>query len=133
MWWNNSEIKAFNHVKIFKTDLQGKCDSLVSNEKTGVTKLFTNPVLWAQGNQITGDTIHLISNIKTEQLDSLKILSNAFMIQKDSAGYSQLKGKNMYGKFQDNKLKTLDPIGPRWRPFAPISAHWPPLAPSGPH
>ena len=104
-------IKAFKHVKIFKTDLQGKCDSLVSNEKTGVTKLFTSPVLWAQGNQITGDTIHLISNIKTEQLDSLKILSNAFMIQKDSAGYSQLKGKNMYGKFQNNQLKTLDDVG----------------------
>ena len=33
------------------------------------------------------------------------------MIQKDSAGYSQLKGKNMYGKFKNNKLNTLDVIG----------------------
>jgi len=104
-------VKAFNHVKIFKTDLQGKCDSLVSNEKTGVTKLFTNPILWAEGNQITGDTIHLISNQKTEQLDSLKILNNGFIIKKDSAGFSQLKGKNMYGKFENNKLKSLNVIG----------------------
>ncbi|WP_299527739.1 OstA-like protein [uncultured Lutibacter sp.] len=104
-------LKAFNHVKIFKTDLQGKCDSLVSNEKTGLTKLFTNPVLWAEGNQITGDTIHLISNVKTEQLDSLKILNNGFIIKKDSAGYTQLKGKNMYGKFENNSLKSLITIG----------------------
>jgi len=104
-------LKAYNHVKIFKSDLQGKCDSLVSNEKSGLTKLFTNPVLWAEGNQITGDTIHLISNAKTEQLDSLKILNNAFIIKKDSAGFTQLKGKYMYGKFENNKLKSLNTIG----------------------
>ena len=104
-------LKAYNHVKIFKTDLQGKCDSLVSNEKTGLTKLFTNPVLWAEGNQIIGDTILLISNTKTEQLDSLKILNNGFIIKKDSAGFTQLKGKNMYGKFENNKLKSLNTIG----------------------
>jgi len=104
-------VKAFKHVKIFKTDLQGKCDSLVSNEKTGITKLFTKPVLWAEGNQITGDTIHLISNLKTEQLDSLKILNNGLMVKKDSAGFSQLKGRNMFGKFENNKLKFLDVVG----------------------
>lgn len=104
-------VRAFNKVKFFKIDLQGKCDSLISDEKTGLTKLFKSPVMWAQDNQITGDTIHFISNAKTEQLDSLKVLNNAFMIQKDSAGYSQLKGKNMYGRFENNQLKTLDDVG----------------------
>ncbi|MFK5957908.1 MAG: OstA-like protein [Lutibacter sp.] len=104
-------VKAFNNVKIFKSDLQGKCDSLVSNEKTGVTKLFIKPILWAEGNQITGDTIYLISNKKTEQLDSLKVLNNGFIIKKDSAGFTQLKGKYMYGKFENNKLKSLNTIG----------------------
>ena len=104
-------VKAFNHVKIFKSDLQGKCDSLVTNEKTGITTLFKNPVIWAEGSQMTGDTIHLISNIKTEKLDSLKVLSNALMVQKDSIGYSQMKGKNMYGKFENNKLISLNNVG----------------------
>lgn len=104
-------VKAFNHVKFFKSDLQGKCDSLVTYEKTGLTELLRNPVMWTQGNQITGDTIHLISNPKTEQLDSLIILNNAFMVQKDSAGYSQLKGKFMYGRFINNALKSLNVVG----------------------
>ena len=104
-------VRAFNRVKFFKSDLQGKCDSLITFEKTGLTKLLVNPVMWTQGNQITGDTIHLISNPKTEQLDSLKILNNAFMVQKDSAGYSQLKGKFMYGKFKNKALKSLDVVG----------------------
>jgi len=108
---NERIVKAFKHVKIFKTDLQGKCDSLVSFQKIGLTKMLVNPVLWAEGNQITGDTIHLISNKKTEKLDSLKVLNNAFMIKKDSAGFSQMKGRNMYGKFENNKLKSLDVVG----------------------
>jgi hypothetical protein len=104
-------VKAFNHVKFFKSDLQGKCDSLVTYERTGLTELLRNPVMWTQGNQITGDTIHLISNPKTEQLDSLIILNNAFMVQKDSAGFSQLKGKFMYGRFINNALKSLNVVG----------------------
>ncbi|MDP3312651.1 OstA-like protein [Lutibacter sp.] len=100
-------FKAFKNVKYFKSDLQGKCDSLVSFEKIGLTKFIKDPIMWAQGNQITGDVIHLISNTQKETLDSLKILNNAFMIQKDSAGFSQLKGKNMFGKFEDNKLISL--------------------------
>lgn len=104
-------VKAYNHVKFFKSDLQGKCDSLVTYERTGLTELLRNPVMWTQGNQITGDTIHLISNPKTEQLDSLIILNNAFMVQKDSAGYSQLKGKFMYGRFINNALKSLNVVG----------------------
>ena len=108
---NERIIKAFKRVKIFKSDLQGKCDSLVTDEKTGITKLFTNPIMWAEGNQITGDTIHFLSNLKTEQLDSLKILNNALMVKKDSAGFSQLKGKNMYGTFKNNSIESLDAIG----------------------
>lgn len=104
-------IKAFNYVKFYKTDMQGKCDSLVTNQKTGLTELFKSPVIWAQGNQITGDTIHLKSNIITKKLDSLKIMSNGFMVQKDSIGYSQMKGKNMFGKFKNNELISLDIVG----------------------
>ena len=100
-------IRAFHHVKFFKTDLQGKCDSLYTNQRTGITKMFKNPVIWSGGNQITGDSIYLSSSLETNKLDSLFIKRNAFIIQKDSAGYSQIKGKNMYGKFLNNQLSTL--------------------------
>ena len=33
---------------------------------------------------MSGDTIHLISNVKTEQLDSLKVFNNAFLVSKDT-------------------------------------------------
>ena len=103
-------VRTYHNVKIFKSDLQGKCDSIYTDQQSGITKMFTNPVLWSEGNQITGDTIHLISNAETEKLDSLKVLNNAFIVSKDSISkndFNQIKGRNMFGKFQDNKLNLL--------------------------
>lgn len=103
-------IKTFYNVKIFKSDLQGKCDSLFTNQKKGITKMFVDPILWSKKSQITGDSIFLLSNKETEKLDSLKVLGNSFIIQQDSLdpkNYNQIKGKNMFGKFQDNELISM--------------------------
>ncbi|MBE7630062.1 OstA-like protein [Tenacibaculum piscium] len=107
---NNRIIRVFNNVKIFKSDLQGKCDSIHTSQVSGLTRMFKNPIIWSGENQITGDSIQLKTNKITNKLDSLKILQNAFMIQKDSLSkddFNQIKGRNMYGKFEENKLKTM--------------------------
>ena len=104
-------LRAFHHVKFFKKDLSGKCDSIHSDQQSGLTQLFKNPVIWSQDTQITGDSIHLISNPKTEKLDSLKVLQHAFIIQKDSTGFNQIKGRNVLGKFIDNDLHDINVIG----------------------
>ncbi|MDN3620234.1 OstA-like protein [Polaribacter undariae] len=103
-------VRTYHNVKIFKSDLQGKCDSIHTNQETGLTKMFKNPVIWSDQNQITGDTIHLISNVETEKLDSLKVLNNSFIVSKDSVSnkdFNQIKGRNMFGKFKENKLHFL--------------------------
>ncbi|UPT69728.1 MAG: OstA-like protein [Flavobacterium sp. JAD_PAG50586_2] len=103
-------VRGFNNVRFYKTDMSGKCDSIHSNQKTALTKLIGRPILWNYENQMTGDIMHLIGNNKTEKLDSLKVLSNAFLISKDTigTGYNQVKGVNLYGKFKDNKLNEVD-------------------------
>ncbi len=104
-------LRAFRNAKFYKTDLSGKCDSIHSEQKTGITQLIKNPVIWNGANQMTGDSIHLKSNLKTEKLDSLKVLKNAFIISLDSVsmtGYNQAKGINLFGKFIDNELKLID-------------------------
>lgn len=112
----NRIIKAFYRARMFKESANGdqptsgKCDSIFVNEKTGITKLITDPVLWSGENQMTGDTIHLIRNTATDELDTLKVFNNAFLIQKDSLGYNQVKGERMIGLFTNNKLDTVDLI-----------------------
>jgi lipopolysaccharide export system protein LptA len=105
-------IRGYNNARFYKTDMSGKCDSIHSDEAKGLTQLIKRPVVWNGESQMTGDVIHLISNNKTQQIDSLKVLNNAFIIQKDSlgTGYNQIKGQNLYGKFRENKLYEVDMI-----------------------
>ncbi|WP_350290868.1 OstA-like protein [uncultured Croceitalea sp.] len=104
-------LRAFRNAKFYKTDLSGKCDSIHSEQKTGITQLITDPILWNVDNQMTGDSIHLISDLETEKLDSLKVINNAFIIALDTVsktGYNQAKGKDLFGKFIENELKIID-------------------------
>lgn len=108
----NRIIRAFNNVRFFKKDMSGKCDSIHSSSKTALTKLIGNPILWNAENQITGDVMHLIGNNTTEKLDSLKVLENTFIVSKDTlgTGYNQVKGQNLYGKFEEGKLHDVDVV-----------------------
>ncbi len=100
---DNRIVRAFNDARIYKSDLSGKADSIWNSEALGMTKMLTNPILWAEESQITGDTIQLISNTEAEKIDSLKVFYNAFMVMKDSIeGYNQVKGKEMYALFDEN-------------------------------
>ncbi|KGO90103.1 OstA-like protein [Flavobacterium suncheonense] len=103
-------IRGFKNARIFKSDMSGKCDSIHSDQTKGLTQLIGRPVLWSQKSQLSGDVMHLIGNNTTEKLDSLKVLNNAFIIQKDTIGngFNQVKGVNLYGKFRDNKLYEVD-------------------------
>lgn len=103
-------IRAFNDARILRDSMSGKADSIHWSEKAGLTQMIGKPVLWNGDTQLTGRFIHLISNMETQKIDSLKVLENAFAIQKDTIGdgYNQLKGVNLYGKFKDSKLDELD-------------------------
>ena len=98
-------IKGFYNTRLYKSDMSGKCDSVVVNEYTGLTEMLGEPVVWTGDNQMTGDTIHLLNNVTTNKLDSLKVFQSAFMIQKDSiSGFNQVKGKEMFGLFENNEI-----------------------------
>lgn len=106
----NRIIRGFKNARFYKTDLSGKCDSIHSDQKKALTQLIGNPILWNFENQMTGDVIHLIGNNQTQNLDSLKVLNNAFIVSKDTigTGFNQVKGQNLYGKFKDKSLQEVD-------------------------
>ncbi|QXP55496.1 OstA-like protein [Cellulophaga sp. HaHa_2_95] len=122
-------MRAFKNAKFYKTDLSGKADSIHVEEITGLTQLIGKkipkdtkeinwpkyyPVIWNGENQMTGDSIHLISDLETEKLDSLKVIKNAFIVSFDTigkTGYNQAKGIDLYGKFLENTLDEVDLIG----------------------
>ena len=111
----NRILKGFYRARFFKESnnpkeepTSGKCDSIFVDQKKGITKLLRRPILWTGENQMTGDTIHLINNTKTEELDTLKVFNNAFLVQRDSMGYNQVKGERLTGLFTKNELDTVN-------------------------
>lgn len=104
-------IRGFYDVRMYGETMSGKSDSIYINQETGLTKMLGTPVLWSGAGQVTGDTIHLLNDLKTDQLDSLWVFDHAFIIQEDSIkGFNQVKGKRMYGLFEDNELYELNLI-----------------------
>ena len=103
-------LKAYYHVKIFREDMQGKCDSLVYLESDSVFQLFREPVLWSEENQLTAE--HIALHLANKKLHYIDMISSSFIIsQQDSIRYDQIKGKNMTGYFVNNKLVRIEVKG----------------------
>ncbi|MFZ4400530.1 MAG: OstA-like protein [Bacteroidales bacterium] len=103
-------VVAYNKVKFYKADIQGMCDSLSFVMKDSLMNMYSDPVIWTDENQLTADTIHLLSGEK--EMKEMFLRSNAFIIsQSDTNQYNQVKGKNMQGFFSENQLYRVNVKG----------------------
>lgn len=103
-------IQAYHNVRIFKSDLQGKCDSLTYSEARSNLWLYSNPVMWSDENQITGDTLML--QMEGGALDRMDVHGHAFIASRpDSVHFNQIKGRQMNGFFVGTQLSRIDVTG----------------------
>lgn len=103
-------MKAYHKVQIFKEDFQARCDSMVYNFKDSVVTMYTDPVLWAEGQQMTAEKVEI--HMKDDELDFFKLIKTAFIIsQKDTSSFDQIRGKEMFGYIRNNKLHRIDVFG----------------------
>lgn len=101
---------AYYNTKFYKTDLQGICDSLLYYAKDSSIHLFIDPVVWTQENQLTATDI-LLKNNSTPP-NEVYLNDNAFIIQEvDSVSYNQIKGRNMIGYINGQRLYLVDVKG----------------------
>ena len=104
------EMLAFHHVKFFRDDLQGACDSMVYKVSDSLIWMYKNPIIWSDDNQITSDSIKLA--LRNNEIDSIVFHNSSFIIFIDDSGsFNQIKGKNMVGYFKDNDLFKLEILG----------------------
>ncbi len=96
-------VKAYHHVRFFRTDLQGKCDSMYYSFKDSTLELINNPILWAQGMQLRSEHVKIF--IKNNTMDHMDMTNSAFITQQqDSVRFNQIKGRNMTGYFRKNEI-----------------------------
>lgn len=111
-----SYLRAFKKARIYKSDAQGRADSIAFNETDGIMHMYTNPILWSGEKQVTGDKIEAYFNTQTENIDSLKVIGNGFAISKaDSLNmkdeFNQVKGKLMTVYYEGKNIKEIKVIG----------------------
>ena len=103
---------ALGHVKVFRKDLQVKCDSLRYCDLDSIARLYRDPVVWNDGNrQYTSDSLSVL--VRNGGMDRASLMSNAFIItQEDTLLFDQIKGAEVMAYFDsDSQLKRFDALG----------------------
>jgi len=98
-------LSAHHNVRIFKSDLQGKADSLFYSSADSIIRNFVKPIYWAQGSQLTGDTIYM--QLKNKKLHRMDVFNTAFVVnleKADSLHFNQMAGKHLRAFFKDSKI-----------------------------
>ncbi len=99
-------LKAYNNVKVFKSDLQVLCDSLFYDGPDSTFRFFINPILWVDGTQFTADTIHVA--MKNSVISQVLLFNNSFILNtNDQQYFNQVKGKDVTSDFVDGDIHTM--------------------------
>jgi lipopolysaccharide export system protein LptA len=103
----NKYFEAFHNVKIYADSLQSRCDSLFYSLADSTIRLISKPIVWANNNQITGDTIYMFLNNKKPE--ELSVFNNAFAINKvDTTNYfNQIKGNRLNVWFEEGEISKM--------------------------
>lgn len=104
------ETRAYHKVRIFRTDVQGVCDSLVFSSKDSCLTMYDDPILWNNNQQLLGEKIMVYMNDST--IDWVHIQNQALSVERlDSISYNQVTGKEMKAWFERGEMRKVDVIG----------------------
>jgi len=105
-------VIAHHNAKLFKSDLQGKADSIFYSNADSTIRCYVQPMFWTQGSQLSGDTIYV--QMRNKKMDNMELFPSAFVVnleKDDSLHFNQMGGKKMRGFFKNDKLDRLYTVG----------------------
>ena len=103
-------IIADNNVKIFKSDIQGICDSLGYTAIDSTLSLMGNPFVWAEGSQFSAEKIDAL--FSKNKIKSVHLQKKGYIINTmDSLFYNQIKGKSVTAHIVDKNLDNVEVLG----------------------
>lgn len=103
---------ARGNVKIFRRDIQVRCDSMHYSDLDSIARFYKDPVIWNEENrQYYSDSLAVL--IKKGRVDRASLMSNAFVVtQEDSLLYDQIKSAEIMAFFDSTSaLKRFDALG----------------------
>src|SRR5687767_2452330 len=102
----NRYFEAFRNVRIFSDSLQAVCDSMFYSFKDSIFRLYDDPVVWSNKNQVTGDTILL--HTKNKKADKMQVYENSLLVnQLEPEVYNQIKSTRMDAYFINGDIDSV--------------------------
>ena len=103
-------VKGYRNVRMFRSDSQMVCDSLVWLNTDSIIRLYIEPVMWNEDNQITSDSMAIYT--RNELLTKAHFMGDPMMgMEIDTMYYNQVAGKDMVAYFADGEVYRNDVEG----------------------
>ena len=105
-------VKGWHNAKIYRTDIQARCDSLYFGQLDTLLRMYLDPVIWNDNrHQLSGETV--VMKMNENSFDRANLHGNAMIIsQEDTVHFDQIKATEMLGYFNsDNTLRRFDALG----------------------
>ena len=99
------KVFAYPHVRVYRTDVQAVCDSMVMNSLDSVLTMYKDPILWSDGRQILGEEIRAYMADSTIRF--AHVIGQALSVEMlpDTVHYNQVSSKEMKSWFKEGKLR----------------------------
>ena len=97
-------------VRIYKSDLQALCDSMIYTQRDSIFSLHKSPIVWSDTSQFTADTVRI--QLANNSIDKIYLLKTAFIINSpDEVFFNQVKGRDVIAYFRDDELQEMEVLG----------------------
>ncbi len=108
-------ILGYHNVKIYRSDMQAVCDSLIGFSRDTTIHLYREPVLWNGSNQIKSDTVVVYT--RNDAIDRAVFTGGeahgnpVMSAELDRNHYNQITGKEIVALFRDSEIYRTDVNG----------------------
>ncbi|MBP5336336.1 MAG: hypothetical protein J6Y63_02355, partial [Bacteroidales bacterium] len=105
-------LLALKDIRVFRKDMQVRCDSLRYSDLDSIARLYVNPIVWnEERRQYNSDSLFVL--LRNDKMDRANLLSNAFIHTEEEGGYfDQIKSTDVIAYFSDStSLRRFDALG----------------------
>ncbi|HRP88972.1 MAG TPA: OstA-like protein [Edaphocola sp.] len=99
----------YHHVQIFSDSAQAKCDSMRYSQADSLLIMSYNPVVWAKGAQVLGDTIYAL--LDSNKIHEVYVPQNSILIQKNGPEnakmFDQVQAGRLHAYFKDSEIDSV--------------------------
>ena len=103
-------LLAYHNAKLYKSNFQGKADSVSYNFSDSTIYMYNDPIIWAEDSQISADSLNI--EIKENAVDKMILRQESFVISQDTLGnFNQIRGRKMDVYFKQGNISKTNILG----------------------